>query len=148
MHNEFDNDINALGREIAALKQERQKSASVLRTERVLYGLTFNLEIAGMMATYVRSDKMAIIDIDTDGNNPLVGVSFDVNDLDDRTIRSVPIYNENTGHIGYMVYILSNNSDDISTLAGGGSVTLGYDINISTTTEITTTITYEDLWVD
>lgn len=148
MRNEFDNDIVSMSREIAAMKQEKEKSANVLQTESTSQSLSFDLEIAGMMATYVRSDKMAIIDIDTGGNNPLIGVTFDISGLDNRTIRSVPIYNENTGNIGYMVYILSNNSDDISTLSGGGSVTLNYNVKISSTAAITTTITYEDLWVD
>lgn len=148
MRNEFDSDITAMSAEIAALKQEREKSANVLQTSTSSYSLTFNLEIAGMMVPYVRSDKMAIIDIDAGGNNPLIGITFDVNGLNNRTIRSVPIYDNGTGHIGYMVYILSNNNDDMDTLSGGGTVTLSYDVNISTTAEITTTITYEDLWVD
>ena len=147
MYNEFTKELVSMNNEILALKQQREKSANTFHTQTVDLSLTFDLEIAGNFDPYVRSDKMAIIDIDAGGNNPLLGITFNINGLDDRIIRHVPIYNNNTGRVGYMVFIYSNNATDMSTLAGGGSVTLTYSASISATATITPTVTYEDLWV-
>lgn len=148
MQNEFDKEILAMNSEILALKQQREKSANVLKTQTVNLSLTFNLEIAGQFDLYVRSDKMAVIDIDSGDNNPLTGITFNINGLNNRIIRHMPIYDKNTGHIGYMVFIYSNNSTDMNTLMGGGTVTLTYSANISATATITPTVTYKDLWVN
>lgn len=147
MQNEFDKEILAMNSEILALKQQREKSANVLKTQTANLSLTFNLEIAGQFDPYVRSDKMAVIDIDSGDNNPLTGITFNIAGLNDRIIRHVPIHDNTNGHIGYMVFIYSNNSTDMNTLMGGGTVTLTYGAKISATTSITPTVTYKDLWV-
>lgn len=147
MQNEFDKEILAMNSEILALKQQREKSANVLKTQTTNLSLTFNLEIAGQFDPYVRSDKMAVIDIDSGDNNPLTGITFNITGLNDRIIRHVPIYDNTNGHIGYMVFIYSNNSTDMNTLMGGGTVTLTYGAKISATASITPTVTYKDLWV-
>ena len=147
MQNEFDKEILAMNSEILALKQQREKSANILKTQTTNLSLTFNLEIAGQFDPYVRSDKMAVIDIDSGDNNPLTGITFNITGLNDRIIRHVPIYDNTSGHIGYMVFIYSNNSTDMNTLMGGGTVTLTYGAKISATTSITPTVTYKDLWV-
>jgi hypothetical protein len=147
MQNEFEKELIAMNREILALKQQREKSANIFHTQTTDLTLNFDLEIAGQFDLYVRSDKMAVIDIDIGTNNPLLGLTFNVNGLDDRIIRNVQTYNNNNGHIGYLVYIYSNNATDMSTLAGGGSVSLTYNASISSTAAIIPTVTYQDLWV-
>lgn len=147
MRNEFDTEINNLQAEILALKQQKQTSANTLNTQSQTVTLTFNLELAGGAPMYVRSDKMAIIDIDAGNNNPLVGVNYNITGLDNRTIRDIPIYDENTGHIGHMMFIFSNNNDDLTTLLNGGTVTLTYNLTVSATTDVTISVNYEDLWV-
>lgn len=147
MQNEFDREILAMNREISALKQQREKSANILHTQSKNITLTFDLEIVPP-DNYVRSDKMAVISIDSGENNPLLGISFNINGLDNRVIRNVPIYNNNTDKVGFMVFIYSNNATDMSTLAGGGTVTLNYSVTLSATADFTPTITYSDLWVN
>lgn len=148
MDSEFNRKILDMNREILALKQQREKSANVLHTISAPITLTFDLEIAGQFDVYVRSDKMAVISIDSGDNNPLMNLSFDISSLDDRLIRHVPIYDESTGKVGFMVFIYSYNQQDLDTLEGGGSVTLTYDATITATANITPTITYSDLWVN
>ena len=148
MPDTFDTEINNMEREVAALKQVREKAANTLMTQSQSVTLNFSLELVTTGGTpMVRSDKMAIIDIDTGGNNPLVGVNYSVTGLNNRVIRDIPIYNQNTGHIGRMVFIVSNNSSDYSTLAGGGSVNLTYNITLSSTASVNLSTSYQDLWV-
>lgn len=149
MLNQFDKEINNLRREVLALKQQKEKSASVLQTVTETITLSFDLELimSQWLIPIVRSQNMAIIDFGT-SDNPLVGVNYNITGLDDRIIRDVPYYDSATGHIGRMVYIYSNNQSDLSTLQGGGTVTLTYDVEISSTSELEISTSYEDLWVD
>ena len=148
MLNQFDKEINNLSREVVALKQQKEKSATVLQTFTTTTTLTFNLELTSSQGlAVVRSDKMAIIDFG-DSGNPLVGVSYNISGLNDRTIRDVPYYNANTGHIGRMVYIYSNNQSDLSTLQGGGTVTLSYQVTLTSTAELSISTSYQDLWTN
>lgn len=147
MNNEFNKEILSLSREVAALKKQKEKSATTLQTFKTSITLTFDLEIAAWQGlTIVRSDKMAIIDFG-DSGSPLVGVSYNISGLNDRTIRDIPYYDSTTGHIGRMIFIFSNNQSDLSTLQGGGTVTLTYSTTLTSTTELSVTTNYQDLWV-
>ena len=145
----FDKEITAMMNEILALKQEKERSALNLETVETTVTLTFDLELYnnwGIMS--VRSDKMAKVTIETGDNNPLVGVEYDIDTLNSRIIRDVASFDVGTGDIGRLVYLFSRNDDDLSTLAGGGSVTVSYTMRIISTTAVTVTVEYEDLWVD
>lgn len=146
MGTSFDREIQAMQREIAALKQQKEKSAGLMRVKTYQVNLSFELEIHQFLYSYIRSVYLATIDIDAGGLNPLTSIDFEVSSLDDRIIEWNPLYVKSTGHIGYLVSIYSNNQSDYDTLSGGGSVTVNYTANIKSTADVTITTKYEDLW--
>lgn len=145
----FDSEIKKRTNEILALKQQKKKKAQTMRTITTTVPLQFNLELnySQWGWTTVRSDKMAIVHIDTNGNNPLIGVQYNLNGLNSRIIRDVGLYNHENDAIGRMVYVFSQNSNDMQILNNGGSVRLDYEMIITSTSDISVTVSYENLWV-
>lgn len=145
----FDKEMTAMSNEILALKKEKEKSAVSLETVTTRVSLTFDLELYsnwGLMG--VRSDKMAKVTISTGDNNPLIGVEYEISGLDSRMIRDVATFDANSGEIGRLVYLYSFNNSDLTTLNGGGSVELTYNMIITSTANVTVAVEYEDLWVN
>ena len=145
----FDKEMTAMTNEILALKREKERSALNLETVVTRVTLTFDLELYsnwGLMG--VRSDKMAKVTIDAGDNNPLIGVEYEIEGLDSRTIRDVATYDSGSGEIGRMVYLFSYNNSDLNTLVQGGSVQLSYTMVITSTTGVNVNVEYEDLWVN
>lgn len=145
----FNSEIKKITNEILALKQQKKKKAQTMRTITTTVPLQFNLELnySQWGWTTVRSDKMAIVRIDINGNNPLIGVQYNLNGLDSRIIRDVGFYNHENDSIGRMVYVFSQNSNDMQILNNGGSVRLDYEMIITSTSDISVTVSYENLWV-
>ena len=148
MNDNFDREINNLVREVAAQKSQKPQSPSTLETYTTEITINFDLELAigQFYNSYVRSDKMAMIDFGAT-TNPLVSVYFDVASPDGRDISDSPYYYTGTGHIGRMIFVANGNSADKTTLSGGGSVSVSYKLIITSTEQITPTVSYQDLWV-
>lgn len=146
MDRSFNNDIIAMEREIAALKQQKEKSANTLQVKEYRVNLSFELEIHTYVYSYIRSKTLAIITVDTGDINPLMGLEFDVASLDNRTIENNPMIDEDTGKKGYLISIYSNNQSDYDTLSGGGTVTLNYTAIIKTTADATVSVEYKNIW--
>lgn len=145
----FDAEIKRINNEILALKQQKEKYAQVMKTMSTSVLLHFDLELSYSQWgwTTVRSNKMAIVNIDAGDNNPLIGVQYNVTGLNSRIIRDVAIYDEADDSIGRMIYVFSQNNSDLQTLSGGGSVGLDYEMIITSTAAVSVTVEYENLWV-
>lgn len=145
----FDMEIVRLENELRAYKSADAKSATMLQTQIYTQQISFDLELVSVQGvTMVRSDKAAIIEFESGDNNPLVSVNYEISGLDNRTIRDIPYYDTQTDRIGRMVFIYSNNQSDLSTLQGGGSVNLNYTMKITSTAEMSISVSYQDLWVN
>lgn len=142
----FDKEMQAMQREIAALKQQKEKSAGLMRVKEYKVSLSFEMETHSFLYTYIRSKLLAVIDIDTNGLSPLTSLDFEITSLDDRLIEWNPLYNGSTGHIGYLVSIYSQNQSDYDILNAGGSLTLNYTANIKSTADVTINTSYQNLW--
>lgn len=145
----FDVEIKKINNEILALKQQKEKYAQVMKTVSTSVSLHFNLELSYSQWGFVtvRSDKMAIVKIDARDNNPLIGAQYNIAELNSRIIRDVATYDATDDSIGRMVYVFSQNSDDLQTLNNGGSVELDYEMIITSTTAVSVTVEYKNLWV-
>lgn len=147
--NEFDKEIDNIRRELLALKSQYDVSPEVLKTTSQNITLNFDLENhnfgSGLVA---RSKTMAKVLFDTNGNNPLIGVYFGINNLNNIEIRNVPCYDEDSGRIGRLVYVLDYNSDDINTIKNGGSVSKSYNVKITTSANMDINVKYVNEWVN
>lgn len=146
---DFSEKMVRLNEELLALKQEKQKSAASLETVEYRLTLTFTLEFAtgsgGLL--YIRSSKRANISVkSTDERNALVGVYFDVGDLNSRLIfeRMLQENESENGQVNRLVFIQSDNNDDYADLDAGKTVTVSYDVVVSTTSASEVSVTYED----
>lgn len=146
MGSSFDSDIAVLEREVLALKQQKEKSAELLRVSEYRINLSFEMEIHTFLYSYIRSKYHASIIVDVGELNPLLGLEFDVSSLDNRIIESNPMIDEETGKFGYLVSIYSSNQSDYDTLNAGGSVTLNYTAIIKTTADAEISVNYKNIW--
>lgn len=142
----FDKEMQAMQREIAALKQQKEKSAGLMRVKEYTVNLSFEMETHWFLYNYIRSKLLAVIDINANGLNPLTSIDFQITSLEDRLIQWKPLYNASSGHIGYLVSIYSQNQSDYDILNAGGSLTLNYTANIKSTADITINTSYQNLW--
>lgn len=147
--NEFDKEMNEIGDELLALKSQYDVSPEALKTTSQNITLSFDLENhnfgSGLVA---RSKTMAKVLFDTGGNNPLVGVYFGINNLNNIEIRNVPCFDEDSGKIGRLIYVLDYNSADINTIKNGGSVSKSYNVKITSSANIGVDIKYVNEWVN
>lgn len=148
MSGTFDADMDAIRREILALKAQKEKAANTIQVKEYTLNLSFTLGVHYYVYEYIRSTLMAVIDIDPGENNPLLSFNFDIESTDNRVLRATPRYDSNTGHLGYLVYIYSNNQSDFDKIHAGETVTLNYTVKIQSTAELTINTSYQDLWVD
>lgn len=110
MNGNFVNEINALNREIKALKINAQKMASLLKTTSVVVPVEFTLS-----GSPLRSSQTAIITLTPYGGSiPLISNTIDILDLDQRSFWYVG-GRQPDGTFKYEFYISgSNNSSDYS----------------------------------
>ncbi len=110
MNGNFVNEINALNREIKALKINAQKMASLLKTTSVVVPVEFTLS-----GSPLRSSQTAIITLTPYGDSiPLISNTIDILDLDQRSFWYVG-GRQPDGTFKYEFYISgSNNSSDYS----------------------------------
>ena len=145
----FDIELNNISREILDLKSQHQVAPENLSVVSQSVDLEFELELYDFGGGEVgRSQNMALVLLETNGNNPLVGVEYNIDELGDVEIRDVPYYDVVSKKIGRMIYVIDNNVDDILDLKNGNSVSLSYSINILTTSEVDIEVVYNDLWVN
>lgn len=141
----FKKEVNNLYRELIALKTQKERMANTLQTKEQSFNISFDLILTYEWGVAnIHSKKNAIIDINTFGHNPLVSVRSNMNNLDNRSIFLLPIYDHSTGHIGYSIGVFSYNQSDYDTLSGGGSVTLNYTFTITATSDTNISISYKD----
>lgn len=145
----FDDELNNISREILDLKSQHQVAPENLSVVSQNIDLEFELERYDFGGGEVgRSQNMALVLLETNGNNPLVGVEYNIDELGDVEIRDVPYYDVVSKKIGRMIYVIDNNADDTLDLKNGNSVSLSYSINILTTSEVDVEVVYNDLWVN
>lgn len=145
----FDDEMNEISREMLDLKSQHQTSAEALKTISYSVPLSFDLELYNFGDGNVgRSIYMAKVMFDTGGNNPLIGIDYGINNLNNVNIRDCDYFDENSGMIGKLIYIVDYNSSDVSKLVNGQSVSLSYNVNITSSCDMNINVKYEDLWVN
>lgn len=148
MSTDFSSEMNALSQELVALKIQKPQPPSVLITYTTEVNITFNMELYyDFTIKNTRSDMFCIIDYGVT-NNPLANAYLDINGTEGRKIMNIPYIDENSGNIGRMIYIYQGNDNDETILDNGGSVTINFKVVITSTEEITPTVTYKDLWTN
>lgn len=149
MNNEFDKELNNIGKELLALKSESLKAPEDLKTIKANVDLSFDLELHNFGDGNVgRSKKMAVLLLDVGSNNPLFSIEYNISSLNNVDIRDVPYYDDNSGMIGRLIYVIDHNSSDITKLNNGQAVQLNYTIAINATTEPNYNLTYSNMWVN
>lgn len=150
MKKEFDIKMQHLEDELLALKQWKQKSAQTLTTKEFPFSLTFNLEIYGQFEIGVRSDKFAVVSIQTiDGTTPIGAIYFSLQDVEGRAIYTRRVVNTGnpSDHADYLINVVDyNNNQDLQTLMGGGTVVLNYNAVFVCTSDVNISISYQDLY--
>lgn len=145
----FEEELNNISRELLALKSESVKAPENLDTMRTTIGLNFELELHNFGDGNVgRSKNMIKILFNFGSDNPLLSTSFNISSLNDVDIRDVAYFDEDSGRIGRLVYVIDHNSSDISKLNSGQSVSLSYNMNIDCSSAIDYDLSYENLWVN
>lgn len=145
MKGTFANEVAALTREALALIQEKKKSMATLSTLETSVSLSFDMELLEALGTYeVTSKKMARVSISSDDETALIGISYNISSLNRRMIQDDPGYDSSSGAMQRLVVIESYNNDDLATLQGGGSVTLEYEMVVTSTAPVTVSVSYED----
>lgn len=141
----LDDEMVTLAAEVEALKQWKSKSAATLQTVEATLTLEFDLELDFQWGIYiVQSNKRAIVEIDTGGREDIISISYNISGLDSRTIRNMPIFFPESGNLGHMAFIYSQNNDDLQKLRNGEEVHLTYEITVTSTAEVSASVTYED----
>ena len=148
MSSTFDIEMNKLSQEIVSLKSQKPQPASVLETYTTSVDLTFNLvrKTKPILQVISCSDKMAIIDFGIT-NNPLATITYDITSNEGRLLRADPYYITDNGHLGRMVFVADGNASDREKIFNGETVTVNLKVIITSTEEITPTVTYKDLWI-
>ena len=149
MNNEFDKELNDISNELLALKSESIKAPENLDTTTATIPLSFDLELHNFGDGNVgRSKKMAVLLLNLGSDNPLLSVDYNISNLNNVDIKDVPYFDENSGRIGRLIYVIDHDSSDITKLNNGQAVTLTYNINVNCTSPIDYNLTYENLWVN
>lgn len=131
----FEKGFNKIRREVLQLKTSNVKSSEDISIFSQDIQLTFTMQLDGDSAIARRQ-----IWLNTDNQNgPTIasaGVNLSQNEIDTtREFWAYPIEDSN-GRLGFMLYLVGNNSD-VSTLSGGGSVVMNWTITVRSTTSAT-----------
>ena len=127
--NDFEQEILRLEQEVLALKTCPIKTATSMTTKSVQQAVSFNMDYLGqLIQNYSWSARKIIITMtSTDGTNMLTDCTLESSgDAADYNLagRGVTVVQTDAGSTTqYKVSAWSRNENDISILAGGGSVT-------------------------
>lgn len=149
MEDKFRNEIIKLEQEVIALKTCGIKTSTQMATKAVQQAVSFDLDYMGqMMPNYAWGAYTTVITIESvDGTNMLTSCTLESSDDAsgyDLQGRGIYLLQTEAGATSvYKVSAWSRNPTDISTLSGGGSVTLNYTMLLTATSDFTITITQE-----
>lgn len=145
----FWNKIKWIDKEITALKTARFKTASTIATVDAVGGITLPLKLFGDPLYYyeIASSLRAIITLRTlDNTNMISALYLDgvtPSNVDNRYIF-VKRLSSGAGEARFGIYVYSQNQSDYNTLAGGGSVSVSYNIRAVGSSRFSVAITYEE----
>lgn len=149
MENSFEEEIKRLEQQVIELKTCPIKTASQMATKSIDQPVSYNLSYSAQLSpNFAWGENTVVITMtSTNGTNMLTSCYVKNSDdasghnLQGRGISTIPTQAGSTAQ--YKVSLFSRNPNDISTLAGGGSVTLNYNFVLTATSDFTVTITTE-----
>lgn len=147
--NNFDEEILRLEQEVLALKTCPIKTASQMATKSVRQSISFDLVyVSQLIQNYAWGENTVIITMNSvDGSNMLTSCTLENSqDASGHSLRArgISILQTDCGSSAqYKISAFSRNTSDISTLSGGGSVELNYNMILTATSDFTVTITSE-----
>lgn len=149
MENSFSDEILKLEQEVLALKTCPIKTSTQMATKSVQQAISFDLDyVAQLMPNFAwGADTVVITMASTDGNNMLTSCTLEnSDDASGHNLlgRGIQILHTDAGSTSqYKVSAWSRNPNDITTLSGGGSVTLNYTVLLTATSDFTISISTE-----
>lgn len=139
--------LKNLEREIRQLKTAHYKTATTINTMTSNVNISFSLTL-DLLSGSVYSTQRAIITMTTADNTDMISACYLVgitpNNYNNRYII-VNRLQSPAGQAKYEVIVISQNADDFNTLYGGGSVNLGYTVQLVGSSKFTTSISYRSI---
>lgn len=141
--------LKYIGQEIKNLKTAHFKTASTISTMTVNNTVSFNLKLYGNPMLYyeIFSAKRAVVTLTTTDSTNMISALY-LRNLTPSTTNNRYIFTHRLasqpGEAKFVIYVYSQNQDDYTTLAGGGSVSVSYDIQGVGSSQFTMSISYED----
>ena len=149
MDNTFEQEIKKLEQEVIDLKTCPIKSSAQIMTKSIDQPVSYDLTYFSQVPlNFVWGINTVIITMtSTDGKAMLT--SCYLKNSDDAAghnlqLRTISILQSSAGTVAqYRASLFSRNQNDISTMYGGGSVTLNYQLVLTATSDFTVSITTE-----
>lgn len=142
----YDKKRNDLKREIRDLKTAHFKTATTINTMTASQSLSFSLMFISPYE--IASSQRAIITLTTADNTNMISgcylTGLTPSNLNDR-YPFVKRVSSPAGTAKYEVMIYSQNPNDWDTLSGGGSVNLGYTVQLVGSSKFTVSVAYRSI---
>lgn len=146
---EFIKKVEHYGQEICSLKTAHYKTATTIATTSQNGAISLPLQLFGDPGVYwlVASSKKAVVTLTTTDNTNMLSAVYltgvTPSNVDNRRIFVYRVAS-NPGECKFEIAVYSENQTDYNTLAGGGSVTVDYNIEAVGTSNFNMEITYKD----
>lgn len=146
--NLLDQKIKYFEQEILNLKTMHIKTATTIKTKVLDTSVNFSLFLPSELSTEILSTKRAIITMTAKDSTNMISACYLKNmtpsNLDSRFIF-INRLSSSAGVVKYGITIYSENYNDYTTLAGGGSVNLTYDIEVVGSSDYNIDVVYKNI---